>query len=93
MNRRKTILGLLAVPLAAAGVTVAVSSANAQPELSGETTEYSVLAADGVNVKDAERAVRDAGGTVVRSNAAVGLITATAPANGFTTRLAVSFFS
>ncbi len=89
MNRRKTILGLLAIPLAAAGVTVAtVSSANAQPELSGETVEYSVLAADGVDVKAAERAVRDAGGKVVRSNAPAGLITATAPANGFTERLA-----
>ncbi|WP_233160491.1 S8 family peptidase [Actinophytocola xanthii] len=86
--RRRTVLALLAVPVFA-GVTVfAVPSATAQPGLSGRTVEYNVLAADGVSVAKAERAVRAAGGKVLRSNAAVGLVTATAPENGFTQRLA-----
>src|SRR5262245_49556782 len=65
-------------------------NAAAQPELSGRTVEYSVLARDGVAVNKAEAAVKAAGGKVERSNAAVGLVTATAPENGFTDRLATS---
>jgi hypothetical protein len=75
------------VGAAAAGVVVTVPAA-AQPELSGRTVEYSVLAKDGVHVNGVERAVRAAGGTVNRSNAAAGLLTVTAPENGFTERLA-----
>jgi hypothetical protein len=62
----------------------------AQPQLSGPATEFTVLAAEGQSVGAAEQAVRDAGGTVVTANAAVGLITATALANGFTERIATN---
>ncbi|MCT2583056.1 S8 family peptidase [Actinophytocola gossypii] len=88
--KRKSLAALLAVPLFAGVIAVAPAAAEpaAQPALSGKTVEYNVLAADGVSVKQAERAVRAAGGKVVRSNAAVGLITATAPESGFTARLA-----
>ncbi|WP_246243598.1 S8 family serine peptidase [Amycolatopsis pithecellobii] len=59
----------------------------AQPQLSGETTEFTVLATAGQSVAAAEQAIRNAGGTVLHSNSAVGLITASAPANGFTERV------
>jgi subtilisin family serine protease len=88
--KRKTMLALLAVPVFAGITVVAMPSAVAQPDLSGKTVEYSVLAKDGVAVSKAEDAIRAAGGKVVRSNAAVGLVTATAPENGFTQRLATS---
>ena len=79
----------LAVPLVSA---IAAPAAPAQPRLSGPATEFSVLAreghgAGGYDVAAAEKAVRAAGGTVVTSNAAAGLITATAPAGGFTERV------
>ncbi len=88
--KRKTVLALLAVPVFAGLTVVAMPSATAQPELSGETVEYSVLARDGVAVQKAVNAIKAAGGKVVSSNAAVGLVTATAPENGFTQRLASS---
>jgi subtilisin family serine protease len=82
---------LLALPVVLAMSLVALpSSAAAQPELSGRTVEYSVLAKDGVQVRAVEKAVRAAGGTVTRSNAAAGLLTVTAPENGFTERLATA---
>jgi len=86
--KRRSLLALLAVPLAAGATVVAMPSAVAAPELSGKTVEYSVLAKDGVSVKAAAAAVRTAGGTVLRSNAAAGLLTAAAPENGFTALLA-----
>jgi subtilisin family serine protease len=86
--RRKRVLALLAVPVFAAVTVVASPVAVAQPKLSGKSVEYNVLAADGVSVRTAESAVRTAGGKVLRSNAAAGLITAVAPENGFTQRLA-----
>ncbi|WP_460398211.1 S8 family serine peptidase [Actinophytocola sediminis] len=79
---------LLAVPVFAGVMAVATPTAVAAPELSGSAVEYNVLAADGVEVDAAEDAVRAAGGKVLRSNAAAGLITAVAPENGFTQRLA-----
>ncbi len=88
--RRKTMLALLAVPVFTGLTVIAMPNAAAQPEMSGKTVEYSVLARDGVAVAQAEAAVKAAGGKVERSNAAVGLVTATAPANGFTQRLAGS---
>jgi subtilisin family serine protease len=94
--RRKTMTVLLAVPVFAALSVVALPGASAaparaaQPALSGKSVEYSVLAKDGVAVKQVEAAVEAAGGKVERSNAAVGLVTATAPENGFTQRLANS---
>ena len=88
--RRKTLTALLAVPVVAGLSVIAMPNAAAQPELSGKSVEYSVLARDGVAVSKAEAAVKAAGGKVERSNAAVGLVTATAPENGFTQRLATS---
>ncbi|ANN15225.1 serine protease [Amycolatopsis orientalis] len=85
MKRPRSLVIALAVPLF--GAIVAAPAASAQPRLSGATTEFSVLARDGQSVASAERAIRAAGGTVVTSNAAVGLITATAPANGFAERV------
>ncbi|HEY0450748.1 S8 family peptidase [Actinophytocola sp.] len=84
------MLALLAVPVFAVVTVVSMPSAAAQPELSGKTVEYSVLARDGVAAGKAEAAVKAAGGKVVRSNPAVGLVTATAPENGFSQRLAGS---
>lgn len=85
MKRPRSLVIALAVPLF--GAIVATPMASAQPQLSGATTEFSVLAREGQNVTSVERAVRAAGGTVVASNAAVGLITATAPADGFAERV------
>jgi subtilisin family serine protease len=80
----------IVLTVAAVGaVTVVPAAAEpAQPELSGKVVEYSVLARDGVDVGVVEHAVRTAGGTVTRSNSVAGLLTATAPENGFTERLA-----
>jgi hypothetical protein len=47
-----------------------------------------VLAAEGQRVGAAEQAIHDAGGTVVKTNAAVGLITAAA--SGFTERVSAN---
>ncbi|PXY21258.1 S8 family serine peptidase [Prauserella muralis] len=79
---------MLTAPLLGGLLTMAAPAAAAQPELSGPATEYTVLAAEGQPVAAAVEAVRDAGGTVRTVNRAVGLITATAPANGFAARLA-----
>jgi subtilisin family serine protease len=74
-----TLAGAVA-PHATAGALPALST------LSGRTVGYHVVVAgDG---HQAWSAVRAAGGTVVRSNTAVGLLTVTAPENGFTARLA-----
>ena len=75
---------MLAVAVGAAVVAV---PAVAEPEMSGRTVEYNVLARDGVDVHTVEQAVHGAGGTVTRSNAIAGLLTVTAPENGFTERL------
>jgi subtilisin family serine protease len=66
---------------------VATPSAVAAQELSGKVVEFNILAAEGASTEAVEAAVRSAGGTVVASNKAVGLLTATAPENGFTARL------
>lgn len=84
--KRKWVLAALPAVLGAAVVAMPASAA-AQPELSGKTVEYNVLAADGAGVQSVQRAVEKAGGTVTRSNAAAGLLTVTAPENGFTERL------
>lgn len=91
MTRRKMRLALLAAPVVAGlAAAVVVPSASAQPDLSGKSVEYNVLAADGVGLRTVEDAVRAAGGTVERSNAATGLLTVKAPENGFTARLGSS---
>jgi hypothetical protein len=60
----------------------------AQPQLAGPATEFTVLAAEGQRVGAAEQAIRNAGGTVVNTNTAVGLITAAA--SGFTERVSAN---
>jgi subtilisin family serine protease len=80
---------VLAVAVAgAATVSVPAAAEPASPELSGRVVEFSVLARDGVPISAVEQAVTAAGGTVTRSNAAAGLLTAAAPRNGFTARMA-----
>ncbi|OLR90320.1 S8 family serine peptidase [Actinokineospora bangkokensis] len=88
VERGKALAAALAVPLVA-GVTfvAAPGVATAAPALSGKAVEYNVLAADGVATESVEAAVRSAGGTVVVSNKATGLLTVSAPENGFTARL------
>ncbi|SDD02785.1 S8 family peptidase [Actinokineospora iranica] len=89
MKRRKTVVAALAVPLVVTlSAVVGPGSATAQPDLSGKTVEFNILTADGASVESVEAAVRAAGGTVVAANRAAGLVTATAPENGFTARLA-----
>jgi subtilisin family serine protease len=83
-------VGLLTAPLVVGLASAVAPSASAQPELSGKTVEYNVLTSDTASQEAAEAAVRAAGGTVVKSNRAAGLITAKAPQNGFTARLAQS---
>jgi subtilisin family serine protease len=74
------LFGLLAV---AAGTVALPVGAQAGAAAADAGREFSVLAADGVAVRDAEAVVRSAGGTVERSNAAVGLLTARAGRDGF----------
>ncbi|MFL6121742.1 S8 family peptidase [Actinophytocola sp.] len=81
----KIVLAVAVAGAAAVGVPAAADPA--PPELSGRTVEYSVLAREGVDVGVVESAVRTAGGTVTDGNAAVGLLTAAAPENGFADRL------
>jgi subtilisin family serine protease len=83
---RKTLIAATALPLLL--TLVVAPTASAAPALSGATVEYNVLSADGSSAAAAAQAVKAAGGTVVKRNDAVGLLTATAPANGFTERLA-----
>jgi len=85
VKKPRSLVIALAVPLF--GAIVAAPMASAQPQLSGAITEFSVLAREGQSVASVEKAIRAAGGAVVTSNAAVGLITATAPANGFAERV------
>ncbi|MET0235970.1 MAG: S8 family serine peptidase [Kibdelosporangium sp.] len=84
--RRKSVL-VAAVPLLAALTAVTAPTASALPSLSGKKVEYNVLAADGVSVESVEFAAKQAGGEIVSRNAAVGLITVSAPEQGFTERV------
>ncbi|MBP2320917.1 subtilisin family serine protease [Kibdelosporangium banguiense] len=85
---RKTLIAASALPLLL--TLVVTPSVSAQPKLSGDSIEFNVLTADGASAASAEQAVKAAGGVVVERNDAVGLLTAKAPANGFTERLAKS---
>ncbi|HVV11014.1 S8 family serine peptidase [Amycolatopsis sp.] len=89
MRRTRLLVAALVLPLLG-GLAVAGPAAAAQPQLSGATTEFTVLTAAGQSVVAAEQAIRTAGGTVLHSNTAVGLITASAPANGFVERVSAS---
>jgi subtilisin family serine protease len=89
VKRRRTLVAWLTAPLfVSLASAVAPSVAAAQPDLSGDTVEYNVLAKDGTNLEAAVAAIRSAGGTVKKSNRAAGLLTVKAPANGFAERLA-----
>lgn len=80
---------LLAVAVAGAATVGVPAAAEPTPaQLSGRTVEFSVLGRDGVPIGTVEQAVAASGGTVTRSNAAAGLLTAVAPENGFTERVA-----
>nr|WP_130345814.1 S8 family serine peptidase [Herbihabitans rhizosphaerae] len=80
----------LTAPLVA-GLAFVATSANAAPDAAaqptGPTTEFNVLVADGGSVEAAENAARAAGGTVVASNKAVGLLTVSAPRDGFAAKV------
>jgi subtilisin family serine protease len=89
MRKPKLIVAAVAAALVG-GTAAAAIPATAAPELSGKTTEFSVLAARGASVAEVTEAVEAAGGQVVKANKAVGLLTVKAPAKGFTTRLASS---
>jgi subtilisin family serine protease len=83
---KKTLRVLSLLTIVSTGFAL-VPAASAQPALWGPKTEFTVLAADAHEVAAAEQAIRDSGGVVQRSNNAVGLITATAPSDGFSERL------
>ncbi len=87
MKRPRLLAAAMAVPLFGALSAVAVPAASAQPALAGPATEFTVLAKDAQSVASAQKAIRDAGGTVLATNSAVGLIKASAPATGFTERV------
>jgi subtilisin family serine protease len=89
LNRR-TVWAVAVLPLLAALTAATAPAASALPDLTGKTVEYNVLTADGASVTSIQAAVKAAGGTVVSSNTAVGLITATAPESGFVERVAVA---
>jgi subtilisin family serine protease len=90
VKRPRLLAAALAVPLFGAITAVAVPAASAQPALSGPATEFTVLAKDVQSVASAQKAIRDAGGTVLETNTAVGLIKASAPATGFTERVSTN---
>src|SRR3954447_19324633 len=54
------------------------------------TSEYTVVAADNVSTADATAAIKSLGGTIIRSNEAVGMFTVQAPATGFVEKAAAS---
>ncbi|GGK86126.1 serine protease [Sphaerisporangium melleum] len=54
------------------------------------TTQYVVLYKEGVAAADAQKAIEAAGGTVVRSNEAVGVATVTSAAAGFASAVAAA---
>ena len=87
MRRTRLLIAALVIPLASVAAPGAMAQARAP---SGPATEFTVLTEAGQNVGAAEQAIRDAGGTVLRTNTAVGLITATAPADGFVERVSAS---
>jgi len=90
VKRPRLLAAALAFPLIGAVSGFAVPAASAQPALAGPATEFSVLAKDGQSIAAAQKAVRDAGGTVLETNTAVGLIKASAPAKGFTERVSAN---
>jgi subtilisin family serine protease len=78
----------VAASIAVAGsLAAAPVVAQAEPALAGPSTEYVVAARPGADLHAAADDVRAAGGRVVATNAAAGMLTAMAPAQGFVTRV------
>jgi subtilisin family serine protease len=90
VKRPRLFAAAMAVPLFGALSAVAVPAASAQPALSGPATEFTVLAKDVQSIGSAQQAIKAAGGTVLETNTAVGLIRASAPATGFTERVSTN---
>nr|WP_235921436.1 S8 family serine peptidase [Lentzea tibetensis] len=73
--------------MAAGTQAAAAPAASAGQE---KTTEYTVLVEDGASRDAAVAAIKAAGGEVVKENAAVGLLTAKAPATGFVQKVSAT---
>jgi subtilisin family serine protease len=74
----------LAVPVALSLLAAGGQAGGAPTGVtSGQTVDYTVLIEAGADRQAAVAAVKAAGGTVVRENAAVGALVVTAPENGF----------
>jgi subtilisin family serine protease len=91
VKKRRILAGAIAASaaavLVAAYAPAAVAGLPAAPA-TGETTEFSVLVEQGASHDAAVAAVHRAGGKVTKENKAVGLLTVTAPADGFATAVA-----
>jgi len=72
-----------------ASVTIGGLS-SAASAAAGATTEYTVVAADNVSTADAVAAIKQAGGTVLSSNDAVGMFAVKAAETGFVEKAAAS---
>ncbi|MEN3359683.1 MAG: hypothetical protein V7637_3665 [Mycobacteriales bacterium] len=87
--RTKSLLAAAAAVIAAAATALVGSPAAASsaghpaPAVSGPTTRYVVLAADGASRSAATAAIGRLGGRVVASNVDIGAYTVEAPATGF----------
>ncbi|GLZ31884.1 serine protease [Lentzea sp. NBRC 105346] len=79
-----TTLSLIAVGAQAAGAAPTVSAGQEK------TTEYTVLVEDGASRDAAVKAIKASGGEVTKENAAVGLLTVKAPAQGFVERVSAT---
>ncbi|WP_394622097.1 S8 family serine peptidase [Lentzea sp. JNUCC 0626] len=80
----------MAVAATVSLIAAGTSAAGAAPATTGPATEYTVLLEQPGNRDFAIDAVEAAGGEVLRSNDAVGLLTVKAPANGFVEKVSAS---
>jgi subtilisin family serine protease len=87
---RRSLRNGLSVPFAVLLLAFGVGGAVAAPTATQQQDDYTVLVADGASRDAAVAAVRDAGGSVVKENTAVGALTVRAPATGFVQRVAAS---
>ncbi|MFI6512017.1 S8 family serine peptidase [Streptosporangium sp. NPDC050855] len=72
-----------AVATLAATALVPPAQARQAVAVQGAETEYVVLYSEGANPADAQQAIKAAGGSIVKENAAVGLATVTTTNTGF----------
>lgn len=90
---RKGLVRALSVPLTALLVLIGVGgAAQAAPTPANEqqVDDYTVVAKEGASPDAVAGAILAAGGTVVRDNAAIGVLTVRAPAVGFVERVSSS---